>query len=65
LAKPGNVDSLQQAIARAEFISNENPLHSEAQQEIRKWRREIQVKEDQPYLNRARELASRNTVSGW
>ncbi|MGY6530970.1 MAG: hypothetical protein ACXITR_13685 [Cyanobacterium sp.] len=65
LARPGNINSLQQAIARAEFISNENPLHSEAQQEIRKWRREIQIKEDQPYLNRARELASRNTVSGW
>ncbi|MBE9223308.1 hypothetical protein IQ215_11425 [Cyanobacterium stanieri LEGE 03274] len=65
LARPGNIDSLQQAIARAEFISDENPLHSEAQQEIRKWRREIQIKEDQPYLNRARELAARNTVSGW
>lgn len=65
LARPGNINSLQQAIARAEFISNENPLYSEAQREIRRWTREIQVKEDQPYLNRARDLASRNTISGW
>lgn len=65
LARPGNINSLQQAIARAEFISNSNPLYSEAQREIRRWTREIQIKEDQPYLNRARELASRNTVSGW
>jgi plasmid stabilization system protein ParE len=65
LARPGEVDNLRQAINRAEFISNENPLYSEAQTEIKKWRREIQVIEDQPYLNRARELAQQNNIDSW
>ncbi|MBF2056798.1 MAG: hypothetical protein IGQ45_06150 [Cyanobacterium sp. T60_A2020_053] len=65
LAKAGDVGDLRRAITRAEFITTENPLYGEAQKEIRKWNQEIEVIEDQPTLNRAKEIAQQNTVSAW
>lgn len=65
LAKAGDVGDLRRAITRAEFITTENPLYGEAQKEISKWNQEIEVIEDQPTLNRAKEIAQQNTVSAW
>ena len=65
LARPGTIISLNKAIAQAREIPNANPRYSEAQQEIAKWRGQIQTIEDRPVLNRARELSYGNNVNAW
>ena len=65
LARPGNVGDLQAAIARAKLIPNQNPLYREAQREIQQWNRKIQIIEDQPILNQAKEIASANNLQAW
>lgn len=65
LARPGNVGDLQAAIARAELITNQNPLYRDAQREIQQWNRKIQIIEDQPILDQARNIASANNLQGW
>ncbi|MGJ3248104.1 MAG: chromosome segregation ATPase [Elainellaceae cyanobacterium] len=57
MAEPGTVDDLRAAIAEAELIPRNNPRGDEAQEAIAKWTTEIQTTEDQPYLDRAIELA--------
>lgn len=57
LAQPGSVADLNAAIAEALMIPDSNPRATEAKQEIDGWRRRVQTFEDQPYLNRADQLA--------
>ena len=63
LAKGGTVGDLTPAIAEAELIPSSNPRGLEAEQEINRWRRQIETIEDQPYLNRAEELANFEDVN--
>ena len=63
LAKGGTVGDLTPAIAEAELIPSSNPRGLEAEQEINRWRRQIETIEDQPYLNRAEELANLEDVN--
>ena len=65
LARGGGIKSYNEAIAEARLIPPSNPRYQEAQTEIRDWRNQIQTIEDQPILNRARELAYGNSVSAW
>ncbi len=65
IASPGNLNDLNQAIVKARLISSDNPLYREAQREISKWQREIQVMEDQPILDSARKTASANNIQAW
>jgi hypothetical protein len=65
IAQPGDVNSLTGAIAKAQLIADHNPLYQEAQREIKSWQREIEVIEDQPYLDLARDLASGNNIPAW
>ncbi|BAZ44804.1 hypothetical protein NIES4102_18210 [Chondrocystis sp. NIES-4102] len=65
LAEVGTVAGLNSAIAEARLIPSANPRYSDAQQEIYGWRREIQTIEDQPVLERAKELSYSNNVSAW
>lgn len=65
IAQPGDVNSLNQAIIKAKLITNSNPLYGEAQREIENWQRDIEVIEDQPNLDRAKQLAQANNVNGW
>jgi hypothetical protein len=65
IASPGNLTDLNQAIVKARLISSDNPLYREAQREINKWQREIEVMEDQPILDSAREKASANNIQAW
>ena len=65
LAQGGGIDSYNKAIAEARLIPASNPRYSDAQAEIRKWRNQIQIIEDQPILNRARELAYAGNISAW
>jgi len=65
LARVGTIANLNGAIAEARLISSSNPRYSEASQEIAKWRGQIQTIEDQPILNRAKELSYGNNVNAW
>ncbi|MEQ9548956.1 MAG: chromosome segregation ATPase [Coleofasciculus sp. G3-WIS-01] len=57
-ASSGLISDLQIAIAEARLIPNRNPRYQEARAEISQWTRRIQTIEDQPYLDRATQLAS-------
>jgi hypothetical protein len=65
LARVGTISNLNEAITEARLIPNSNPRYSDAQQEISDWRRQIQVIEDQPILDRARELSYNSNVNAW
>jgi hypothetical protein len=64
-ARVGTISNLNQAITEARLIPNSNPRYSDAQQEINDWRRQIQVIEDQPILDRARELSYNSNINAW
>ena len=64
-AQPGNVSDLSEAIAYAKLIGANHPLYKEAQLEIRNWQRKIEVIEDQPLLDRAKQIASGNNIRSW
>lgn len=64
-AQIGTIGNLNKAITEASEISSSNPRYGEARQEIGKWRRQIQVIEDQPILTRARELSYGNNINAW
>ena len=59
VAQPGSPASLRAAIAEAQKIASSNPLWSEAQDQIQRWREDIAAIEDRPFLNRAEVLANR------
>jgi hypothetical protein len=61
LQDPG---SLQAAIAEASRVRRGRALYSEAREKIATWTGSIQRVQDQPYLDRARELASSGNLSG-
>jgi hypothetical protein len=58
IAVLGDYNSLQSAIAEASQIRRGRALYREAQQKISAWTATIQRTEDQPVLDKARELAS-------
>ena len=62
LAQPGTVPALQSAIATAQQIEGDRALSSEAAAQITAWTERIQMVQDQPILERARQLAS---VGAW
>jgi hypothetical protein len=57
LAEPATIEALGTAISKAKLIPEGNPRAAEASQEIANWTRQIQVIEDRPILERAREIA--------
>ncbi|MCA2667145.1 MAG: chromosome segregation ATPase [Microcystis sp. M114S2] len=57
LAQAGTIEQYSAAIGKAGEVPRNNPLWSQAQQEIGSWNRQIQVIEDRPILERAREIA--------
>ncbi len=59
LAQAGSPDNLREAIAQAQMVLSDAPEYAEAQQAIARWRNQIEVAEDRPYLTRAMALASR------
>ncbi|MGK7941121.1 MAG: chromosome segregation ATPase [Crocosphaera sp.] len=63
LARGGSIDDLNAAIATAELVPSSNPRYQEAKQEIRQWTNTIQLREDQPILDRARSLALGGGIS--
>ena len=57
LAQEGNSAAWRRAIAEISLISSSSPLYSEAQQNARTWKANIEREEDLPVLNRAIALA--------
>ena len=65
LARARNIEAYNAAIIEVSLISAGNPRYREAQQKISKWRSEIQIIEDRPIINRAKELAIPSTPEAW
>lgn len=63
LAKPGKVKALQAAIAQAQKIPLGRALRPEAQATIFAWKQRIQIIEDLPTLNQARQLAAQKQLA--
>ncbi|MEG3437716.1 chromosome segregation ATPase [Pannus brasiliensis CCIBt3594] len=57
LAEPGTIEALSAAIAKANLVPADNPRGREARRDIGEWTSQIQVIEDRPILEQARELA--------
>lgn len=57
IAQQGTVADLTAAINEAQLIPSNNPRAGEARREITRWRQQVETIEDQPFLNRADELA--------
>ena len=57
LATPGTVADLQAAIAEAQQISRVNPAWDDAEDQIDRWRDQIQITQDRPILMQADQLA--------
>jgi len=62
IASSKAIPDLQRAIALTETIGPDRALHEEAQQQIAEWVAHIQTVEDQPILDRARQLAEENKL---
>ncbi|WP_421655195.1 hypothetical protein [Leptothermofonsia sp. ETS-13] len=58
IAQSGSVDDLNAGIAEANLIGRANPRWDEAQQQIRRWRAQIETIQDRPILEQADQLAS-------
>lgn len=65
LARPGDITAYNAAIAEINRILPNNPRYSEAQSKAANWRGEIQIIEDRPIINRAKELALPGSISAW
>jgi hypothetical protein len=57
LASQGTVPNLIAAIAQVQLIPASNPRAREARQEIGRWSAQVETIEDQPYLDRAEQIA--------
>ncbi len=57
-ASSGLGTDLKTAIAEAQQIPGGNPRYQEARNEIRRWTRQVETIEDQPYLDRAAQIAN-------
>jgi hypothetical protein len=64
-ARGGDIANYQAAIAEAEKVDSSNPRYQDARREIASWQSEIQIIQDRPILDRARELAVNNNVEAW
>lgn len=57
-ANSGLTDDLKTAIAEAQQIPSGNPRYQEARSQVGRWTRQVETIEDQPYLDRATQIAS-------
>ncbi len=62
LAASGRVNDVAAAVAEVGMIPVNNPRYKEAQAMIKTWKRDIEIIEDSPLLNRAQILASKGNV---
>ena len=65
IARIPTIPNLNKAIAQARLVESSNPRYQEAREEIYGWQQKVQRIEDQPILNKAKELSYGNNVSAW
>ncbi|WP_041765534.1 hypothetical protein [[Leptolyngbya] sp. PCC 7376] len=58
IAAGGTITDLQRAIAKLNLIEEGNPRYGEARRKVAQWREKIEISEDRPTLQYARDLAS-------
>lgn len=63
LASQGTVSDLTAAISEVQLIPDHNPRIREARQEIERWRGQVETIEDQPYLERAEQIAVNDDIN--
>ncbi|MGF1570591.1 MAG: chromosome segregation ATPase [Nodosilinea sp.] len=64
VALPGTTADLQAAIAEADQVSRANPAWPETQDQIGRWRGQIQTTEDRPILAQAQQTAQAGDLAG-
>ncbi|MEA5619498.1 chromosome segregation ATPase [Cronbergia sp. UHCC 0137] len=57
LASQGTINDLAAAISEVQLIPTTNPRAQEAQKELERWNYQVQTIEDQPFLDRAEQIA--------
>jgi hypothetical protein len=57
LAQQGTIPQLAAAIGEAQLVPRNNPRGQEARKQINQWQGQIETIQDQPYLDRAEQLA--------
>ncbi len=62
-AQSGLVPDLNAAIAELQEIPSDHPRWDQAQSQIQKWTQQVQTIQDQPYLDRAEQLARSGQVA--
>jgi hypothetical protein len=65
LAQGGRISDLMTAIAEVSLIPSHHPRYGEADRLISQWNKDIQILEDQPFFDRATELAQGQTVGAY
>lgn len=64
IALPGSVADLQAAITEANQISRANPVWEDAQDQINRWRNQVESTQDRPILMQADQLAQTGDLPG-
>jgi hypothetical protein len=64
LANSGDPNSLEEAVAQARRIGQGRALYAEAQSKIQAWIDRRQKLQDQPFLDKAQQLAARGDLAG-
>ncbi|MGB2924885.1 MAG: hypothetical protein WBB82_06270 [Limnothrix sp.] len=62
-AAGGTISELEQGIAKLQQIEKGNPRYSESRQKISQWRNKIELVEDRPTLEYAKDLAASNSTA--
>lgn len=62
VAQAGSVEALNAGITEANLVGRTNPRWDEAQQQIRRWRTQIETIQDRPVLEQADQLASSDDI---
>jgi hypothetical protein len=64
VALPGTVTDLQAAVIEAEKVSRANPAWDDAEDQISRWRSQIETTEDRPILSQAQQQAQVGDLAG-
>lgn len=64
-AQGGDIPDFQQAMATAQEVPRDNPRYQQAQTLINQWNRRIEIIQDRPILDRAREIARGRSIGSY
>lgn len=64
IAADGSIAALEKAISKLKMVPEGNPRYGEAQRTINQWQNKIEIVEDTPTLEYAKDLAASNRTEG-